>query len=94
MRTIVWDNSFKRSYKCLIRKNPQLKNKIFLILELLVKNPYNPIIKSHKLKGKLDGLWARWVEYDCRIIYTIKSKNNSEEELIVLIDIGTHDEVY
>ncbi len=76
MRTLVWDNSFKRSYKRLVRKNPQLKNKIFLILELLVENPYNPILKSHKLKGKLEGLWACWVEYDCRIIFTIKSQSN------------------
>ena len=63
-------------------------------LELLLENPYNPILKAHKLKGQLDGLWACWVEYDCRIIYTFKSKDNSEEEFILLIDIGTHDEVY
>ena len=63
-------------------------------LELLLENPYNPILKAHKLKGKLDGLWACCVEYDCRIIYTFKSKDNSEEEFILLIDIGTHDEVY
>ena len=94
MRTLVWDNSFKRAYKRLIRKNPQLKTKIFVILELLLENPYDPTLKAHKLKGKLDGLWACWVEYDCRIIYTMKSKDDSEEEFILLIDIGTHDEVY
>lgn len=94
MRTLIWDNSFKRSYKRLIRKNPQLKTKIFEILELLLENPYNPTVKAHKLKGKLNGLWACWVEYDCRIIYAIKSNENSGEDLILLIDIGTHDEVY
>lgn len=56
MRTLVWDNSFKRAFKRLIRKNPQLKTKIFVVLELLVENPYNPILKTHKLKGKLEGL--------------------------------------
>ena len=94
MRTLVWDNSFKRAFKRLIRKNPQLKTKIFVVLELLVENPYNPILKAHKLKGKLEGLWACWVEYDCRIVYTFKSNDNSQEESILLIDIGTHDEVY
>lgn len=94
MRTLVWDNSFKRAFKRLIRKNPQLKTKIFVVLELLVENPYNPSNKAHKLKGKLEGLWACWVEYDCRIVYTFKSNDNSQEESILLIDIGTHDEVY
>ena len=60
MRNLVWDNSFKRAFKRLICKNPQLKDKIFLALELLLENPYNSILKAHKLKGKLDGLWACW----------------------------------
>ena len=54
MRTLVWDNSFKRAFKRLIHKNPQLKNKIFVVLELLLENPYKPNLKAHKLKGKLD----------------------------------------
>ncbi len=58
MRTLVWDSSFKRAFKRLIRKNPQLKTKIFVVLELLLENPYNPTLKAHRLKGKLDGLWA------------------------------------
>ena len=94
MRTLVWDSSFKRAFKRSIRKNPQLKTKIFVVLELLLENPYNPTLKAHKLKGRLDGLWACWVEYDCRIIYTFKFVDDSEEESILLIDIGTHDEVY
>ncbi len=59
----------------------------------LLENPYHPTLKAHKLKGKLEGLWACWVEYDCRIVYTFKSNDNSQEESILLIDIGTHDEV-
>jgi mRNA-degrading endonuclease YafQ of YafQ-DinJ toxin-antitoxin module len=34
------------------------------------------------------------IKNDCRIIYTFGQDTDSEEELIVLIDIGTHDEVY
>ena len=61
MRTLVWDSSFKRAFKRSIRENPQLKTKIFVVLELLLENPYNPTLKAHKLKGRLDGLWACWV---------------------------------
>ncbi|MEG3900349.1 hypothetical protein QT989_32690, partial [Microcoleus sp. SVA1_B6] len=36
----------------------------------------------------------KWVEYDCRIIYSLDRDSETAEELIILIDIGTHDEVY
>jgi addiction module RelE/StbE family toxin len=94
MRILVWDSSFKRAYKRVIRKNPRLEETIFEVLELLVTDPFAPSLKSHKLKGDLEGLWACWVEYDCRIIYTFQPNPDEDEDMIVLIDIGTHDEVY
>lgn len=94
MRTLVWDSSFRRTFKGAVRKNPKLEDRIFEVLELLVDDPFAPPLKAHKLKGQLEGLWACWVEYDCRIIYTFGQETDSDEELIVLIDIGTHDEVY
>jgi len=51
-------------------------------------------LKAHKLRGSLEGLWALRREYDCRIIYNFEQDSETKEELIVLIDIGTHDEVY
>ena len=92
--TLVWDNSFRRSFKRLIRKNPQLHDKIFEVLELLDAAPFASSLKSHKLRGNLEGLWACWVEYDCRIVFSLATDEQSGEELIVLIDIGSHDEVY
>ncbi|MBD1828553.1 type II toxin-antitoxin system mRNA interferase toxin, RelE/StbE family [Microcoleus vaginatus GB1-A2] len=94
MKTQVWNNSFKRAFKRVIKRNPQLGEKIFSVLELLVNDPFSPSLKAHKLRGQLEGLWACWVESDCRIIYTFEQDNETQEELIVLIDIGTHDEVY
>jgi mRNA interferase YafQ len=32
MKLLVWDTSFKRAFKRVIRKNPQLEGKIFEIL--------------------------------------------------------------
>ena len=55
----------------------------FTVLELLLENPFNSTLKAHKLRGKLDGMWACWVEYDCRIIDTFESGNNFESELEV-----------
>ncbi|MBD6620299.1 type II toxin-antitoxin system mRNA interferase toxin, RelE/StbE family [Komarekiella sp. 'clone 1'] len=94
MKTLIWDNSFKRAFKRMVRKNPRLEGKIFEILELLEADPFTVSLKPYKLKGELEGLWACWVEYDCRIVYTFDVNNDTNEEMIVIIDIGTHDEVY
>ena len=61
---------------------------------MLVTEPFAAPLKAHKLRGQLEGLWACWVEYDCRIVYIFQQDFDSDEEMIVLIDIGTHDEVY
>lgn len=94
MKTLVWDKSFKRAFKRTVRKNPQLEEKIFAVLEFLANEPFAQSLKAHKLRGSLEGLWACSVEYDCRIIYNFEQDSETKEELIVLIDIGTHDEVY
>ncbi|WP_322745496.1 type II toxin-antitoxin system RelE/ParE family toxin [Plectonema radiosum] len=62
------------------------------VLELLANDPLTNSLKSHKLRGQLEGLWACAVEYDCRIIYTFEDSEN--EQIIILINIGSHDEVY
>lgn len=36
MRVLVWDSSFKRAFKRVIRKNPRLEEAIFEVVELLV----------------------------------------------------------
>ena len=94
MKTLFWDSSFKRELKRIIKKNPQLQDKISEVLELLASDYLNPLLKSHKLSGQLDGLWSCSVAYDCRIIYTLKQDSDTQEEMIVVVDIGSHDEVY
>lgn len=91
---LVWDKSFKKAFKRIVKKNPQLQEKILAVLELLADNPFTPSLKSHKLTGQLEGLWSCSVVYDCRIIYALQQDKTLGETLIILIDIGTHDEVY
>jgi len=52
MKTQVWNNSFKRAFKRVIKRNPQLGEKIFSVLELLVNAPFSPSLKAHKLRGQ------------------------------------------
>jgi mRNA interferase YafQ len=91
---LVAHKSFKRAFKKLIKKNPQLQDRVLNILDLLENDPFTPSLKSHKLTGSLDGYWSCSVNYDCRIIFTSSQNEESEETLIILVDIGSHDEVY
>jgi mRNA-degrading endonuclease YafQ of YafQ-DinJ toxin-antitoxin module len=45
--------------------------------------------RTHKLSGTLKDLWAFSCGYDCRVVFTFLA-----ERTVLLIDIGSHDEVY
>ena len=94
MTNLVLSSSFKRAFKAIIKRQPDLKPKIEATLKLLADDLYNPILRTHKLKGKLSGAWACSVEYDCRIVFSFEQNQETLAEEINLIDIGTHDEVY
>jgi mRNA interferase YafQ len=91
-RTLVWEKSFIRAIKKVSKRNPALEEKIYTTLDYLSENPFHSQLDTHKLHGVLQGLWACSVEYDCRIVFTFEKRTS--EDCIVLIDIGTHDEVY
>lgn len=91
---VVWTSGFKRSFRKIIKKNPQLKNPIVKVLQLLADDPFTPSLKSHKLTGDLAGLWSCSVAYDCRIIFNLTEDEQLLQMVILLIDIGSHDEVY
>lgn len=76
------------------KKNPQLQERIIEVLRLLAENPFTPSLKSHKLGGNLAGLRSCSVAYDCRIIFSFAEDGQLLEMVILLIDIGSHDEVY
>jgi len=94
MRRLVWHNAFRRAFKRRARNDSVLQERIFQTLENLANDPFHPALRTHKLSGQLKGLWSCWVEYDCRVIFTFESEPQSGEEVIVLIDLGAHDEVY
>lgn len=94
MRTVVLASSFKRVFKRLVRRQPELEERIEERLAVLTADPFDPLLQTHKLKGKLSGAWACSVDYDCRIVFNFVQNIESGEEEILLIDIGTHDEVY
>jgi len=94
MRTLIWGKTFLRAFKRTIRKHPELQDDIEESLKLLAEDPFVARLSTHKLKGKLSGSWACNVGYDLRIVFDFVKTPSNKEDDILLIEIGTHDEVY
>ena len=94
-RKLVLSKAFEKSYKKFTSNNQALKISIAKALHKIQSDAYDPALRTHKLSGKLAACLACSCGYDCRIIFTIeKDLSNAEAEIILLLDIGTHDDVY
>ena len=90
MVKLVWDPGFKKAYTKRIRDHKSLKKRFWNTLEIFIEDPFEPVLRTHKLSGKLTGLWTFSVDYDCRIIFRFFDRNKTA----LLIDVGSHEEVY
>jgi mRNA-degrading endonuclease YafQ of YafQ-DinJ toxin-antitoxin module len=61
-------------------------------LELLATDCFHPRLKTHQLKGELEGSWACSAGYDLRIVFNFVEHEGSEA--ILLLSLGTNEEVY
>ena len=93
MRTLVLTPKFKRAFKKFVKRNSQLETKIIQTLQLMQEDVFAAQLGNHSLQGKLSGLRACSCGYDCRILFTVETADNNTEA-IILLGIGTHDEVY
>lgn len=49
---------------------------------------YNPILKTHKLSGRLGQFWSFSLNYSYRVVFEFVS-----EDEVIFINVGTH-EIY
>ncbi|MGB7248417.1 MAG: type II toxin-antitoxin system YafQ family toxin [Phormidesmis sp.] len=94
MRPLVLTSKFKRSFRKFTKRNAGLQQRIEKTLLQMETDVFAPKLGSHKLSGKLDGLQSCSCGYDCRILFSIEQEPETGNELIVLLDVGSHDEVY
>lgn len=84
---------FERKLRKIAKLSKDESNRIKSILQLLIEDPFDMRLKTHKLQGKLSELYSCGCGYDCRIIFSIENIK-SDEKVVILIDIGSHDDVY
>ena len=63
-----------------------------ILLEQLAADSTHPSLRSHKLRGSLAGCWACNAGYDLRIVF--EYVQHEGREAILLLAMGTHDQVY
>ena len=91
-RPLLRSGAFVRAAKRLLKKHPDAAEPLQAALELLSEDVLHPKLKTHKLKGDLEGSWAASAGYDLRIVFELVDYKGSEA--ILLQTLGTHDEVY
>ncbi len=91
MIELVWDEKFKRIYKKWSQKHPDLVEQFKDKMELFVTDPFHPSLKTHTLSGVLKGLWSSRINYEHRLVFKFIDK---QKRKALLIDLGTHEEVY
>ena len=81
---------YLRQARKFFKQHPDLRPRFAKVLGDLQKDPFQPRLELHALSGKLAGCYAISLTYSYRITLTLMV---SEQE-VILLDIGSHDEVY
>ena len=88
--TLITAAPFLKRAKTFLTKHPDLRGKYRNVLTALRTDPFAPSLRTHPLRGELEGCWGVSITYDYRLVVTIRITAHEIE----LLDIGTHDEVY
>jgi addiction module RelE/StbE family toxin len=91
-RTLLRSPAFGRDLRRWLKAHPDTAASIEATLEQLSADAVHPSLRTHKLRGPLAGCWACSAGYDLRIVF--EYTQHEEQEAILLLALGTHDEVY
>lgn len=91
-RILLRSPSFGRDLRRWLKSHPDTAASIEATLEQLSSDAAHPSLRTHKLRGSLAGCWACSAGYDLRIVF--EYTQHDSQEAIMLLALGTHDEVY
>ena len=90
MAKIIYTESYIKRVKKFIGQHSEILSQYEKTLKLLELNPFHPSLRLHKLKGKLEKLYSVSINISYRICIDFVI----DEDKIIPIDIGKHDDVY
>ena len=89
MYKLIFTETYLRREKKILKQHPELIERYKKVLRLLELNPYHPSLRLHKLSGKFKDKYSISVTMSFIIIITFAIT----EKGVVLLDIGSHDDV-
>ncbi len=90
MFSVTTSDRFIRQARKFFKRHPDLKPRFAATITALQHDPLQPSLGLHQLSGKLAGCHAVSLTCSYRITLTLLI---TDKEIIIL-DIGSHDEVY
>ena len=90
MAKIIYTESYIKRAKKFIGQHHDLISQYAKTLRLLELNPFHPSLRLHKLNGKLEKLYS----VSINISYRICIDFIINEDKIILIYIGKHEDTY
>ncbi len=90
MAEIFYTDSYIKRAKKFIKKHPELISQYEKTLKLIELNTYHPSLRLHKLQGKLAELYS----VSINISYRISLDFLIEDNKIIPVDTGSHDDIY
>ncbi len=90
MPKIIYTDGYNKKAAAFIKKHPDLINQYEKTLHLMELNPRHPSLKLHKLKEKHSDLYAVSINFNYRIILLFLL----QDDTIVPVNVGSHDQVY
>jgi Txe/YoeB family toxin of toxin-antitoxin system len=91
MVELIWDDKFKKIYRKWPHQHPELKAQFAEKIVQFEEDPFHPSLKTHSLIGVLKGLWSFRITYEHRLVFDFTDESRTR---VMLIDIGSHEEVY
>lgn len=82
IKKFYYERDFSKSLK---KYSSSEKNRIKNKIQIFLNNPFNPSLRTHKLKGRLRDYWSFSITYNLRILFEF-----IDSQTVGFIDIGTH----
>ena len=83
------ESYFKRE-KLFLKQHPDMQVRYEKALSLLQENPFHPGLRLHALQGKYKGYHSVSISMQYRMTIDLLIQDRE----VILINIGSHDEVY
>lgn len=87
---LIFTEHYEKIEKRFLRRHPDLLDLYRKTLTLLERDPFHPSLRLHALQGRLTGLYSASINLQYRITLDLEML----EHTIILVNIGTHRDVY